>query len=1461
MSHQVSGWGFWSKFILIVMTLACSHVAKANLLSDDFNSATSEPNPVWRFYDPLNTSASKDPGESTLTFDGTNALIEVPNGLGHDLWRSLSKNKAPRLLQTALNTDFQFEVKFETAPNDSSQLQGIIIQESNNAFLRFDIFYNTSGVQLFVAYINSATNKSTLYASKALENSPNYRQVIRSGDDWTLRYSDDGITWKFVSFTKSIAVTEVGFFAGNARDNPDFLSSIDYFINLDAPIIDNDTWTPPTEENIPPPVIDTWYEYAQPTAQLGRPGTSQQLANILGNTSSNISLSSLSYTLNDGPAQPLSFGPDTRRLQRKGDFNIEIGYASLNVGLNVIEIIATDSNGQSSSEVLTINYEPGNMWPLPYTAAWGSLTDIQDVESIAHVVDGLWELTPKGIRTTQTGYDRSIAIGDSTWSSDYQVTVPVTFNSGFAGVGFGIGWQGHVGNRSPKIEWPLQSLAWIRGPIENASLEIITYGGLPTNTWENVVTPDPQQQVSISRNVTYILKSSSESLTNGMSRFNVKLWPQSEAEPADWNISAEIPTREGSVLLVAYQADVTFGNVSIEPLSGISLDITVPEISDIQVATTNSTATITWVTDEPSTSKIDYGVDNNYGSNVDDSTLATSHSLTLSGLSANTTYHYQATSSDSSNNDASSVGLTFTTDDNAPATDITPPVISNIQVSALTHTSATITWDTDEQSNSEIDYGLSTSFGSNLNVASQTIAHSLTLSSLMPDTNYHYQISATDAIDNNAISPDLVFTTDSEPSNPNSSPSSPSGLVSDAFNGNLNTTAWTFYDPVGDSTLATTNTHASISVPAGSKHDLWKNQLMAPRIRQAANDTDFELEVRFDSVLSTRYQIQGITVEQDNTNLLRFDFYSDGSVTRIFSASFVNGRPTVRNQAVISDGVPLYLRVTREGDQWTMSYSYDGSNWNDSMVFTHSLTVTSVGIFGGNAGSPIPAHTALIDYFMVDGIAPETGTNDDISPPEISNRQITFTDSTATITWDTNEPSTSRVDYGVDYGGVDYGTDINYGSNVNNSALVTSHNLNINGLSANTTYHYQVSSSDSSNNIANSEELSFTTENEPPQTNGWWDNNWNYRASITVNSGAYERSDRPVEVAFNFTNYISSGDLSTPLDLNSIRVHEVDVNGLILSESIPFQFDPADNYDDSSNAAGNLIFILSNNTTAQAERYYHIYFDVEGGGYTAPIFANRVNVTDNVSDEAQDAFLVSTDTADYYYQKQAGGFSSIVDNDGNDWLNYHPTGGSAGSYRGIPNLVPPRDGGHFHPGATSSISSLVHQGPLKATIRSKTTDGLWEVQWEFFPEFARMSVILAEKEFWFLYEGTPGGLLDSNDFVVRPNGTETSYTTRWKGDLAGEEWVYLYDNQVGRSIFLAHHNDDGAVDSYRQLNNLMTVFGFGRDGNTSLLQPQQFHQFTIGLTDSTDFASTSTTLLSSYKDISINISSIDQNTQ
>ncbi|MEK9135707.1 MAG: DUF1349 domain-containing protein, partial [Bacteroidota bacterium] len=187
-----------------------------------------------------------------------------------------------------------------------------------------------------------------------------------------------------------------------------------------------------------------------------------------------------------------------------------------------------------------------------------------------------------------------------------------------------------------------------------------------------------------------------------------------------------------------------------------------------------------------------------------------------------------------------------------------------------------------------------------------------------------------------------------------------STIVSDDFNRtSLNTSIWTYTDPRGDATMSitgagTTNARFTVSLPAGVSHDVWAGDNTAPRIMQSANDTDFELEVKFEAGMSSAFQGQGVLVQQDADNFIRFDFYSNGLGTRLFSASFVSGTPTVRvDSNIAANGTsPLWLRVKRETNDWTQSYSTDGSTFTSMPVYSHTLTVSSVGVFIGNSANP-----------------------------------------------------------------------------------------------------------------------------------------------------------------------------------------------------------------------------------------------------------------------------------------------------------------------------------------------------------------------------------------------------------------------------------------------------------------------------------------------------------------------------
>src|SRR3972149_2470938 len=117
--------------------------------------------------------------------------------------------------------------------------------------------------------------------------------------------------------------------------------------------------------------------------------------------------------------------------------------------------------------------------------------------------------------------------------------------------------------------------------------------------------------------------------------------------------------------VTAYNTSANESDYSTEvskTITGTS-DTAAPALSNITTGSiTSSSAVITWTTDEQSSSQIEYGTTTSYGSSTTiDNTLVTSHSVTISGLSSWTTYHFRVKSQDSAGNLAVSSDLTFST--------------------------------------------------------------------------------------------------------------------------------------------------------------------------------------------------------------------------------------------------------------------------------------------------------------------------------------------------------------------------------------------------------------------------------------------------------------------------------------------------------------------------------------------------------------------------------------------------------------------------------------------------------------------------------------------------------------------------------------------------------------------------------------------------------------------------------
>lgn len=126
-----------------------------------------------------------------------------------------------------------------------------------------------------------------------------------------------------------------------------------------------------------------------------------------------------------------------------------------------------------------------------------------------------------------------------------------------------------------------------------------------------------------------------------------------------------------SVPGISGACDMDIFNGTLAELQALVIGGNPPTISNVQATSVSSNAaTITWTTDLASTSQVQYGVTSSYGTSSPlDSTQVYSHSVTLSGLSENTLYHYQVISTNAGGT-TSSTDYTFTTTSGGAVDDI-----------------------------------------------------------------------------------------------------------------------------------------------------------------------------------------------------------------------------------------------------------------------------------------------------------------------------------------------------------------------------------------------------------------------------------------------------------------------------------------------------------------------------------------------------------------------------------------------------------------------------------------------------------------------------------------------------------------------------------------------------------------------------------------------------------------------
>lgn len=394
-------------------------------------------------------------------------------------------------------------------------------------------------------------------------------------------------------------------------------------------------------------------------------------------------------------------------------------------------------------------------------------------------------------------------------------------------------------------------------------------------------------------------------------------------------------------------------------------DTTAPTYSAVASSTTSVTASITWTTDEPGTSQVEYGPTTGYGTfSTLDTTSTTTHSTSLSSLSSNTTYHFRVATKDASNNVASSTDYTLLT---AP-TDSTPPVRSAGSPSgtlAAGTTSTTLSLTTDESATCKYGTVAATAYADIASTFSTTggTSHSQSLTGLTP-VSYTYYVRCQD-VPGNADTDDYTIsftippdtTAPSIPTNLTATATTTSqiGLSWTASTDDIAVTGYSIYRgglPLASTTLTTYYntglTPSTLYSYTVSAYDAAANDSVATG---AATATTADPQTYYLS-----------TTGSDSTNGLTTDtawqsfahawtILQPGDTLQVADGSYTTPSPPAAKSGIA--GYPITITAINPGNvQITGPMNFVGNTYLTFVGLTITGTNIAVSIYSNGAGAP-----------------------------------------------------------------------------------------------------------------------------------------------------------------------------------------------------------------------------------------------------------------------------------------------------------------------------------------------------------------------------------------------------------------------------------------------------------------------------------------------------------------------------
>jgi len=266
--------------------------------------------------------------------------------------------------------------------------------------------------------------------------------------------------------------------------------------------------------------------------------------------------------------------------------------------------------------------------------------------------------------------------------------------------------------------------------------------------------------------------------------------------------------------------------------------------------------------------------------------------------------------------------------------DIIPPKIFEVTAKVINGFSAKFDWVTNEPADAQVEYGLTTSYGSLSPLEPDLIiSHTITLKGLEGNKTYHYRVRSRDATGNLGTSGDFIFKT-------------PGWILTDNFNANaLNLRNWHLganarnESAVVDSALAL----RSQAVTSGGNESGWvitshayPARYSRVRIKVVQPNSDGALGISPTFNLASKF---GIT---DQPNFYRFYNFRNGNAgpLRLIVQAKKNGveeERDVTGALVITPQSGVFMRLRFDKTHIHFEASLDGVKWIDTYAEPFSL--------------------------------------------------------------------------------------------------------------------------------------------------------------------------------------------------------------------------------------------------------------------------------------------------------------------------------------------------------------------------------------------------------------------------------------------------------------------------------------------------------------------------------------------